>query len=145
MTNDTSALSPTLPDEVRPELVNAMIRLRPGGLAWRRTFPGRLEQVPRARRFVRFLLEDSPLSYDIEQITAELAANAVVHTSSGHLGGTFTVEVTRKPAVVRVSVYDCGWGGTPRFKQCEDDGLAERERGLAIVAALASRAGFRGT
>ncbi|WP_182879990.1 ATP-binding protein [Microbispora sp. H10949] len=145
MTDDTSTLSPKRSGEVRPELVDATIRLRPGGLAWRRTFPGRLEQVSRARRFVRFLLEDSPLGDDLELIVAELAANAVVHTSSGELGGTFIVEVTRKPQIIRIPVYDCGWGGTPSFTQRKGDELAERQRGLAIVAALASRVGFRGT
>ncbi|MGJ6961407.1 hypothetical protein ACSDR0_05805 [Streptosporangium sp. G11] len=64
-------------DGVAPELIDAMVRLRPGGMTWRRTFPGRPSQVPEARRFVRFLLTDSPFGQDAEQVVAELAANAV--------------------------------------------------------------------
>jgi serine/threonine-protein kinase RsbW len=131
--------------EVRPELIDAMLRLRPGGLTWRRTFPGQLDQIPRARRFARFLMEDSPYRDDVEQIIAELAANAITHTSSGQRFGTFIAELTREPAVIRVTVYDCGWGGTPRFDRPNLNALTESGRGLTMVAALATRVGYRGT
>ncbi|MFF5204557.1 ATP-binding protein [Streptosporangium sp. NPDC000396] len=129
-----------------PALVEAMVGLRPGGMTYRRTFPGRPDQLPRVRRFIRFLLEDSPCRNDAEQIVAELAANAIAHTSSGQSHGTFIVELTRKTTAIRVTVYDCGWGGTPRFNRRGDaDPLAEHGRGLAVVAALAVRVGCRGT
>ncbi|GAA2847080.1 hypothetical protein GCM10010517_03970 [Streptosporangium fragile] len=133
-------------NDVPPALIEAMVGLRPGGMTYRRTFPGRPDQIPPARRFIRFLLEDSPCRDDAEQIVAELAANAVAHTSSGRPHGTFIVELTRKITAIRITVYDCGWGVTPRFAPRRDvDPLAEHGRGLAVVAALASKVGFRGT
>ncbi|MEU4403219.1 ATP-binding protein [Streptosporangium sp. NPDC023963] len=133
-------------NDVAPALIEAMVGLRSGGMTYRRVFPGRMDQVPVARRFIRFLLEDSPCRNDAEQIVTELAANAVAHTSSGSPQGTFIVELTRRTTVIRITVYDCGWGATPRFSSRRDaDPLAEGGRGLAVVAALASRAGFRGT
>ncbi|MFI7125650.1 ATP-binding protein [Nonomuraea sp. NPDC050153] len=132
-----------IPRQVRREHVDAMIDLRPGGLTWRRTFPGTPHQVPYARQFVRYLLADSPCRDDAELIVAELAANAVQHTSSGHPRGTFIVEVTRTTATVTVAVYDCGWGGTPRFGvRGRTD--AEHGRGLAVVAKIADRVGYEG-
>jgi serine/threonine-protein kinase RsbW len=133
-------------NDVAPALIDAMVALRPGGMTYRRAFPGRPDQVPRARCFVRFLLEDSPCRGDAEQIVAELAANAVLHTGSGRPHGVFIVELTRSTTAVRITVYDCGWGGTPGFApRGGADPLAERGRGLAMVAALASEVGFRGT
>ncbi|MEU7001387.1 ATP-binding protein [Nonomuraea sp. NPDC046570] len=131
---------------VAPALIDAMVGFRPGGMTYRRTFPGRPDQVPRARRFIRFLLEDSSCRDDAEQIVAELAANAIAHTSSGHSRGTFMVELARKVTTIRVTVYDCGWDGTPRFDLPQDvTPLAERGRGLLVVTALATRVGCRGT
>ncbi|MFI7447579.1 ATP-binding protein [Nonomuraea sp. NPDC049714] len=131
------------PCHVKRELVEAMIDLHPGGMVWRRTFPGTFDQVPAARHFTRFLLLDSPCQDDAEQIVAELAANAVQHSSSGRSRGTFIVELTRTTATITIAVYDCGWGGVPRFgARCRT--IAEHGRGLAIVAALADQAGYEG-
>ncbi|MFC4009910.1 ATP-binding protein [Nonomuraea purpurea] len=130
-------------EAVHREHIDAMIDLHPGGLTWRRTFPGTPEQIPAARHFIRYLLADSPCQDDAEHIVAELAANAVQHTSSGSLGGTFIVEITRTTATVTVAVYDCGWGGVPRFGvACS--ATAECSRGLAVVAALADLVGYEG-
>ncbi|MFC4009906.1 ATP-binding protein [Nonomuraea purpurea] len=73
--------------------------------------------MPAARHFIRYLLADSPCQDDAEHIVAELAANAVQHTSSGSLGGTFIVEITRTTATITVTVYDCGWGGVPGHRR----------------------------
>ncbi|MEV0592375.1 ATP-binding protein [Nonomuraea cavernae] len=131
------------PCHVKRELIDAMIDLHPGGLVWRRTFPGAFDQIPDARHFTRFLLADSPRQDDAEQIVAELAANAVQHSSSGRPHGTFIVELTRTTATITIAVYDCGWGGVPRFgTPCRTN--AERGRGLAVVAALADQVGYEG-
>ena len=131
------------PRHVARELVDAMIDLHPGGMVWRRTFPGAFDQIPHARYFTRFLLLDSLCQDDAEQIVAELSANAVQHSSSGRSQGTFIVELTRTTATVTLAVYDCGWGGVPCFSTpCRTN--AERGRGLAIVAALADQAGYDG-
>ncbi|MEU0516322.1 ATP-binding protein [Streptosporangium sp. NPDC006007] len=129
-----------------PALTDVTVRLFPGGVICRRTFPGRSDQIPRVRRFIRFLLEDSPCRDDAEQVVAELAANAITHTGSGRFNGTFTVKLTRRAGGVRITVYDRGGGATPRFDSRGDtDPFAEHGRGLALVAALASRVGCRGT
>ncbi|MGS2640495.1 ATP-binding protein [Streptosporangium sp. LJ11] len=130
-------------DGVAPELIEAMVRLRPGGMTWRRTFPGRPSQVPEARRFVRFLLVDSPLGQDAEQVVAELAANAVRHTASGRPYGTFVVEVVRRPEATRVTVHDSGQGPVPALPRPAL--LGESGRGLLLVTALASQVGCQGT
>lgn len=123
-----------------------MIDVRPGGLTWRRTFPGTLDQIPQARRFVRFLLADSLCQEDAEIIISELSTNAVRHTSSGGPHGTFIVEVIRTVTTVRVAVYDCGWGGTPKFaKHPNRRPTTESGRGLAIVSSLATETGYEGT
>ncbi|WP_326828421.1 ATP-binding protein [Streptosporangium sp. NBC_01810] len=133
-------------NDVAPALIEEMVGLRPGGMTYRRVFPGRPDRIPAVRRFIRFLLEDSTCRDDAEQIVAELVANAVAHTSSGRERGTFIVELTRRTTLVRVTVYDRGWGATPRFGTRRDaDPLAEHGRGLAVVTALASKVGFRGT
>lgn len=137
-------------------LINEPVRPGPEDLIWRRTFPGNLEQAPQARRFVRFLLADTPFTDDAELIASELAGNALAHSRSGAPDGWFTVEVTLNstardkiaaPAVhALITVYDNGGRGTPTFLQhdqpAEDE---EHGRGLATVAALASRVGFQGT
>ncbi|MEU3165071.1 ATP-binding protein [Streptosporangium sp. NPDC006930] len=133
----------TAHDGVAPELIEAMVRLSPGGMTWRRTFPGHPHQVPEARRFVRFLLVDSPFGQDAEQVVAELAANAIRHTASGRPYGTFVVEVVRRPEVTRVTVYDSGQGAVPTL--LHPTLLREGGRGLPLVVALASRVGCQGT
>jgi len=133
----------TLTHPIWPEHVNAMIDLHPGGLTWRRTFPGTHDQIPRARHFTRYLLADSSRQVDAELIVAELATNALQHTSSGRPHGTFIVEIIRTTTAITLAVYDCGWGATPRFAgPCRT--TAERGRGLAIVAAIADRTGHEG-
>ena len=120
-----------------------MIDLHPGGLVWRRVFLGARDQVPDARHFARFLLADSARQDDVEQIVAELAANAVQHSGSGRSQGSFIVELARATSTITIAVYDCGWGGTPRFgRACRTS--AERGRGLAVVAALADEVGYDG-
>ncbi|WP_327589063.1 ATP-binding protein [Nonomuraea sp. NBC_00507] len=131
------------PCSVQRELIDAMIDLHPGGLIWRRTFAGIPDQIPHARHFARYLLADSPCQNDAELIVAELATNALKHTSSGSPNGTFIVELARTTTTVTVAVYDCGWGGVPRF------GLSRRNSarhgwGLSIVAAIADQVGYEG-
>lgn len=123
--------------------IDAMIDLSPGGLIWRRTFAGTPDQIPEARHFARYLLADSQHRDDAELIVSELATNALRHTSSSRPGGTFIVEISRSTTTTTIAVYDCGWGGVPRF------GIPQRvsarhRRGLAIVEATAHRTGYEG-
>jgi two-component sensor histidine kinase len=72
---------------------------------------------------------------------SELAANAIEHTASGR-GGMFTVEVgRRRGGVAFVAVTDDGAPTAPAVTAADD--FAEGGRGLALVAACASRWGFR--
>ncbi|MFG1956517.1 ATP-binding protein [Nonomuraea sp. NPDC049028] len=96
-----------------------------------------------SRHFTRYLLSDAPCQDDAEQIVAELGANALQHTGSGRHGGTFIVEFTRTTVTTTVAVYDCGWGGCPRFGMaCRT--TAECGRGLALVTAIADQVGCEG-
>jgi anti-sigma regulatory factor (Ser/Thr protein kinase) len=104
-----------------------------------RVFPGQPARVAEARAFVAAELAGCPAREALLSCVSELAANAIAHTASG-AGGVFAVEVSR-PADGRalVAVTDAGGPGEPSVG--DTDELAECGRGLALVAALASRWG----
>jgi serine/threonine-protein kinase RsbW len=96
--------------------------------------------VSEARRFVSELLAGCPARETLVACVSEFAANAIVHTDSGH-DGVFIVEVARPcDGVARVSVTDEGSASAPRAGTL--DSMAEGGRGLAMVAACTSRWGF---
>ena len=121
------------------------------GLRWMRVFPGTLDQVAEARRFVACLLDECPARDALVSCASELSANAIVHTASG-TGGFFTVEVTcPRSGVARVSVTDAGGptepaAGPPVDADTVDeddvDDLPVCGLGLALVAASASCWGY---
>lgn len=104
-----------------------------------RVFAGEPCRVPEARAFVALALVGCPAREVLLTCVSELAANAIAHTASG-AGGLFTVEVIR-PAdgVALVAVTDAGGTCEPSVRDADE--LAEGGRGLALVAALASRWG----
>ncbi|MEV4471224.1 ATP-binding protein [Nonomuraea sp. NPDC049504] len=139
--------------DLAPGLVMSTFRSRPvwGGMAWRQAFPGRDDQSAPARRMVGRLLEDTGRRQDAEWVTAELVANALQHSLSGHscsgqARGFFVVEVLRGVGVARIVVYDLGGGSVPDFSRTPGSvlGLAEHGRGLTGVAELAVRFGVAG-
>jgi anti-sigma regulatory factor (Ser/Thr protein kinase) len=119
--------------------------------------------VPEAREFVAEALAGCPAgARDTLLLCAtELCANAIEHTASG-AGGAFIVEVScPADGVAFVAVTDGGdssgswtspWGQAPGsgrqgyggnlLAACDDD-LSESGRGLALVAAFASRWGYQ--
>jgi anti-sigma regulatory factor (Ser/Thr protein kinase) len=97
-------------------------------------FPGRPEHVRDVRHWVRDQLPPCPARDDVEVIASELAANAVVHTASGEPGGEVAAWLTWWPDQVRVVVGD---GGAATAPVLVADAVGERQRGLALVAALA--------
>jgi anti-sigma regulatory factor (Ser/Thr protein kinase) len=99
-----------------------------------RVFPGRPEHVSNVRRWVRDQLPPCPARDDVEAIASELAANAVVHTASGEPGGEVAAWLAWWPDRVRVVVGDGGASSAPVLVT---GALGERQRGLALVAALA--------
>ncbi|QVQ54437.1 ATP-binding protein [Spiractinospora alimapuensis] len=71
-------------------------------------------------------------------VVSELGTNALLHTRSGEVGGTFTVTVEIQPTRALVSVTDQGndTQSTPRWGQ-HPDPLDEHGHGLQLVAAMA--------
>jgi serine/threonine-protein kinase RsbW len=103
--------------------------------AKRRTFPGRPEQVARARKFTAAVLGSCPLTDDAVLLVSELATNAIQHGGSG-LGGTFKVTVCHYPARLYVGVTDEGSATAPVLVPAAD--LAPSGRGLYLVAQIAT-------
>ena len=102
------------------------------------SFPGRRDQVSRARAFVAQFLGGHPATDDAVLLVSELAANACAHSASGRPGGIFMVRVhVSDGGRVYVEVEDEGssWGGT--------FGEIESPHGLYLVRSLAAECGTR--
>jgi serine/threonine-protein kinase RsbW len=95
-------------------------------------YPGTAFSVRRVRADLAALVEGYPVADDLILLASELAANAVLHSRSGHPGRTFTVRATLYPGdYAWVEVED--QGGTWTENEHDD----ERGRGLRIVSAIA--------
>lgn len=108
--------------------------------SWQRTFPGEPRQLRELRRWIASVLPPRPSRDDVTSVADELASNAICHTRSGK-GGSFTVEITHEPRLVRVTVTDYGAPDGPRLV---DNADGEGGRGLVVVNALTVRAGVDG-
>lgn len=150
----------------RPLLAQSVGGLRPlaePGAEWHaRVFAGMAARVPEAREFVAEALAGCPAGAreTLLLCVTELCANAIEHTASG-ADGAFIVEVfCPAEGVAFVAVTDGGgasgsrapaWppgpagGGQGNDGGCPAAGgdLAEDGRGLALVAAFASRWGYQ--
>jgi anti-sigma regulatory factor (Ser/Thr protein kinase) len=103
----------------------------PAGHHW--TFPARRDQVGLARRALAAVLDGCPVAHDAIFCLSELAANAVLHSASGHGRGTFTVHAEIRPGQsVLIEVRDDGGSWQPGD---DPDG---RMHGLQIVEAIAA-------
>jgi anti-sigma regulatory factor (Ser/Thr protein kinase) len=89
-------------------------------MSWKKRYPGVLGSAREVRRDVRESLADctDALVDDVETVVSELAANAVRHSRSGSVGGSYTVRLahfpTRDVPFVWVEVEDMGnpeWDG----------------------------------
>jgi anti-sigma regulatory factor (Ser/Thr protein kinase) len=107
-----------------------------------RAFPGRPDQVSRAREFVRQVLGPVPVADEAVLLVSELCTNALLHTGSG-AGGSFEVAVYRRSFWLRVEVRDDGSGQLPVARQPADS-LVEDGRGLGLVELVAERWGHSG-
>jgi hypothetical protein len=105
-----------------------------------RVFPGEAFQLSAVRRWLMSLLPDVPARDDVASVATELGSNAIRHTANGQ-GGSFAVEVTWWPQVVRVAVADSGGVSEPLLVS---DPMGESGRGLLLVRGLAIRAGVCG-
>lgn len=106
-------------------------------------FPGRADQVGPARRFVVDALDpDSPLCDELSLLVSEAVTNALLHSSSGHDHGTFTVLWRISAERIRVEVHDGGAPIVPRRRVHHLESVTGR--GLELFEALADRWGYRG-
>ncbi len=118
---------------------------------------GDLRWVPEMRALMHKALPGCPRADDVEVVTSELAANAVLHTASGNPGGRFGVALyERDPrGGVEVRVHDeggptvpCAAAASPGLDDLGDlanAGAAEpggSGRGLMLVDALADNWGY---
>jgi anti-sigma regulatory factor (Ser/Thr protein kinase) len=109
----------------------------------RRVFPGRADQVARARRFaVEALGPRSAWRDEVSLLVSEAVTNALLHSSSGRDHGTFTVVYMVSSERIRVEVHDGGAAILPRRRLHELDSITGR--GLELFDELADRWGHRG-
>jgi anti-sigma regulatory factor (Ser/Thr protein kinase) len=109
--------------------------MAPGPLRrYSQVYPGRADQVSRVRAWLRSVLDGCPVSDEVELLASEMAANAVLHSRSGELGGQFAVRVVMHEGDhVRVEVAD--QGGPWDVEDARRDG---RWHGLDLVDEMAS-------
>lgn len=81
-----------------------------------------------------------PAADDALLALSELATNAVIHSKSGNLGGTFRVRASISEAMIRIEVSDDGGA----WQWARQDGDDASGRGLAIVGAIAHDWGITG-
>jgi anti-sigma regulatory factor (Ser/Thr protein kinase) len=108
-----------------------------------RVFPGRADQVARARRFAVESLDPGTEARDqVSLLVSEAVTNALLHSSSGRDQGTFEVTYALSGGRIRVEVHDGGAPVAPRRRVHVVDSMTGR--GLDLFDALADRWGFRG-
>jgi anti-sigma regulatory factor (Ser/Thr protein kinase) len=104
-------------------------------------FPGDLQQVREARRFISKILHDHPRHEDAVLVTSEAAANAIKHTPSGAPDGVYLIRVwTPGDGTVLIAVYDRGAFTVPRLRPRST--RRQSGRGVQVFAALANMWGF---
>jgi hypothetical protein len=103
-------------------------------------FAGRPDQVRAARRFMTGIMDGCPVAGDSILCLSELAANAVIHSSSRRPGGAFAaLAEILDGSYVRIEVHD---QGGPWDKHVHRD---DHPHGLDIVARLAAEFGVDGS
>lgn len=72
------------------------------------TFAGVPESARAARAWIAGCLAGSPAADDAALMVSELFANAVLYTTSGHVGGLVTVSIAISRGMARIHVIDQG-------------------------------------
>jgi anti-sigma regulatory factor (Ser/Thr protein kinase) len=108
-----------------------------------REFRGDADQVAAARRFVASAIQAVGPARDVSRLlVSEAATNAVLHSSSGHNGGTFSVEYLVSDHRLRVAVHDGGGPTGPHRRVHHLESVTGR--GLDLFDALSDRWGVDG-
>ena len=105
------------------------------------TYPGTADQIRVVRADLRALLDGCPMADDVLVCASELATNAVLHSRSRLVGGTFTVRGKVSPGNyfwLEVEVEDEGGPWTPAAA------APQRGHGLDIMRTLADDWGIEG-
>jgi anti-sigma regulatory factor (Ser/Thr protein kinase) len=111
--------------------VRTQAQKAPEAITFESDYPGTADQAKHVRADLARVAGDCPVLDDLVLLASELAANAILHSRSGHPDGTFTVRATLYPgdyAYVEVTDHGGTW-----VADAADD---EQGRGLAIVAAV---------
>jgi anti-sigma regulatory factor (Ser/Thr protein kinase) len=103
-----------------------------------RTFPGRADQIARAREFTKRVLGPCPVTDEAVLLVSELATNAVKHTSTAD-GGQFQVTICRTGTSLLIGVSDNGSAKTPEPGPLDPE--SETGQGLGLVDLIADRWG----
>lgn len=104
----------------------------PEAVTFERAYPGTADQPRQVRADLAEVAGGCPVTDELILLASELAANAILHSRSGHPCRTFTVRATLYPGeYAYVEVADQGGAWT------RDEHDDEHGRGLAIVAAVA--------
>jgi serine/threonine-protein kinase RsbW len=106
-----------------------------------RTFPGRADQIARAREFTKRVLGPCPMIDEAVLLVSELATNALEHTSTGD-GGQFRVTICRNGISLLIGVSDNGSAKIPEPGPLDPE--SETGRGLGLVELIAERWGYCG-
>jgi serine/threonine-protein kinase RsbW len=115
-----------------PALIRGQNARAPQAISFDCTYAGTADQAYRVRADLEKFAADLPVAEELVLLASELAANAILHSRSGHPDRWFTVRAVLYPGdYAWVEVADLGgvWGGAGH-----DD---EHGRGLGIVAAVA--------
>jgi serine/threonine-protein kinase RsbW len=108
-----------------------------------REFRGDADQVAAARRFVASAIRAAGPAREVSRLlVSEAATNAVLHSSSGDNGGTFSVGYLVSEQLVRVEVRDGGGPTSPRRRVHHLESVTGR--GLDLFDALSDRWGVDG-
>jgi serine/threonine-protein kinase RsbW len=97
-----------------------------------RAFPGRPNQIARARDFTRRVLGPCPVLDEAILLVSELATNAVEHTATGD-AGNFHVTIHQGDSSLLIAVTDDGSDNVP-VPAHPSDTRTETGRGLELMS-----------
>ncbi|MFG1753780.1 ATP-binding protein [Streptosporangium sandarakinum] len=115
------------------------------GLLGQVELPAEVAAVPRMRRYVRDLLDDTehPHTDDALLLVTELVTNSVRHSDSGRVpGGRVIVAVANHAGTLHIDVIDAGSEGCRPALRPDIDGDSSGGRGLWLVQELATAWGW---